>query len=92
MDECHKVEPTGKTQCSHSQYIIPTAQQASYSKAHTLDWKIDNNIVGQVRSGGGLTFAAVEAAGHMVPMDQPQTVSLHNNKKSLLKLCCFYFY
>ena len=31
-------------------------------------------VAGQVKSGGGLTFLAVEGAGHMVPMDQPANV------------------
>ena len=51
-------------------------KQSSYAKAQTLDWNIDGNTAGQVRSGGGLTFAAVNGAGHMVPMDQPRAVSL----------------
>ena len=40
-----------------------------------MDWKLSGAVAGQVRSGGGLTFAAVEGAGHMVPMDQPAAVS-----------------
>ena len=31
-------------------------------------------VAGQVKAGGGLTFLAVEGAGHMVPMDQPANV------------------
>ena len=31
-------------------------------------------VAGQVKAGGGLTFVAVEGAGHMVPMDQPANV------------------
>ena len=34
-------------------------------------------MAGQARSGGGLTpFVEVEEAGHMVPMDQPESVRL----------------
>ena len=51
--------------------------QPAYAKAPTVDWKIAgmDTVAGHVRSGGGLTFAAVEGAGHMVPMDQPAAVS-----------------
>lgn len=49
--------------------------QVAYAKAPTTEWKIDSIIAGQVKSGGGLTFVAVEGAGHMVPMDQPKAVS-----------------
>lgn len=54
------------------------SMQSTYAKAATIDWKVDGAIAGQVRSGGGLTFAAVEGAGHMVPMDQPAAVSLYH--------------
>lgn len=37
-----------------------------------------------MKSGGGLTFAAVEGAGHMVPMDQPEAVS---NPLAVQALC-----
>ena len=35
---------------------------------------MNSQVAGQVKSGGGMTFVAVEAAGHMVPMDQPEVV------------------
>ena len=34
-------------------------------------------MVGEAKSADGFTFLAVEAAGHMVPMNQPQVVSLY---------------
>lgn len=40
-----------------------------------MQWKIGDVVAGEVKSGGGLTFAMVEGAGHMVPMDQPEAVS-----------------
>lgn len=49
--------------------------QSAYAKAKPVKWTIDGEVAGEVRSGGGLTFAAVEGAGHMVPMDQPAAVS-----------------
>ncbi|QRV90103.1 Serine carboxypeptidase [Ceratobasidium sp. AG-Ba] len=35
-------------------------------------WFVDGGLVGSVKSGGGLTFATVDAAGHMVPYDKPK--------------------
>ena len=53
--------------------ISPNIQDAFHS-AETVDWKVGGAVAGQVKSGGGLTFLAVEGAGHMVPMDQPANV------------------
>jgi carboxypeptidase C (cathepsin A) len=39
-----------------------------------VEWTVGGAVAGQVKSGGGLTFLAVEGAGHMVPMDQPANV------------------
>ena len=39
-----------------------------------VDWTVGGAVAGQVKVGGGLTFVAVEEAGHMVPMDQPANV------------------
>jgi carboxypeptidase C (cathepsin A) len=59
-----------------SQSVLAVAyMQPAYAKASTVDWKVGDGVAGHVRSGGGLTFAAVEGAGHMVPMDQPAAVS-----------------
>ena len=47
-----------------------------------VQWSMEGGgVAGEVKSGGGLTFAMVEGAGHMVPMDQPQAVSnsFHNH-------------
>eukprot|EP00475_Leptophrys_vorax_P039794 TRINITY_DN724_c0_g2_i1.p1 TRINITY_DN724_c0_g2~~TRINITY_DN724_c0_g2_i1.p1 ORF type:complete len:441 (+),score=88.36 TRINITY_DN724_c0_g2_i1:64-1386(+) len=35
-------------------------------------WVLSGKTVGEVASSGPLTFLAIEAAGHMVPMDQPE--------------------
>ena len=60
--------------------------QPDYAKASTKDWKVGDVVAGQARSGGGLTFVAVEGAGHMVPMDQPQAVSYHDYDATLFIL------
>ncbi|XP_065897505.1 uncharacterized protein [Dysidea avara] len=44
----------------------------AFNKAAVKDWVIDGYVAGQIRSTNGLTFLAVENAGHMVPMDQPK--------------------
>ena len=51
--------------------------QAEFRQATLMDWKLSSGkVAGQARSGGGLTFVEVEEAGHMVPMDQPESVSV----------------
>lgn len=49
--------------------------QSAFANASTVNWMTNGQLAGQVKSGGGMTFAAVEGAGHMVPMDQPAAVS-----------------
>jgi carboxypeptidase C (cathepsin A) len=60
-----------------------------YAMAQALEWtgqaafnaaKLDPLMIGpveggQVQKSGGLTFVQVDAAGHMVPMDQPAAAS-----------------
>lgn len=75
---CHVT--TGR--CSFSIIVSPCVQP-DYAKASTKDWKIGDVVAGQARSGGGLTFVAVEGAGHMVPMDQPQAVSYDDDMMTL---------
>ncbi|KAL5634578.1 hypothetical protein ACGC1H_002578 [Rhizoctonia solani] len=36
------------------------------------DWVVDGQVAGFTRSANGLTFATVNAAGHMVPYDKPK--------------------
>ncbi len=35
-------------------------------------WKINNKVVGSVKSAGLLELRIVNKAGHLVPMDQPE--------------------
>ena len=39
---------------------------ASYNSVELSDWNIDGKKAGITRTSGGLTFATVEGAGHMV--------------------------
>ena len=55
--------------------LSPVIQDA-FRSAETMDWTVDGAVAGQVKTGGGLTFLAVEGAGHMVPMDQPANVRI----------------
>lgn len=51
--------------------------KAEFDKATLQPWKTaDGTVVGQAKSGGGLSFVQVEGAGHMVPMDQPLAVGV----------------
>ena len=55
-------------------YTFSLTIQDAFRSAETVDWTVGGAVAGQVKSGGGLTFLAVEGAGHMVPMDQPANV------------------
>jgi len=39
---------------------------------HMSNWVLNGSTAGEFASSGPLTFLAIEKAGHMVPMDQPQ--------------------
>jgi carboxypeptidase C (cathepsin A) len=45
--------------------------QEAFNAQKLTNWMVDGKVGGQVRSAQNLTFLAVEAAGHMVPHDQP---------------------
>ncbi|KAF9527152.1 serine carboxypeptidase [Crepidotus variabilis] len=48
------------------------SQQEEFNGQVLRDWKVDGKVAGQTRSAGGLTFATVLGAGHMVPYDKPK--------------------
>ncbi|KAI0807995.1 serine carboxypeptidase [Fomes fomentarius] len=43
-----------------------------YKNAPKRDWHVDGQVAGWTRSGGGLTFATIDSAGHLAPYDQPE--------------------
>ncbi len=45
---------------------------AAFAAAEMREWTVDGKVAGTVKSSGGLTFATVHAAGHMVPYDKPK--------------------
>lgn len=45
--------------------------QKDFVKQELRDWIVDDHKAGRTRSYGGLTFATVDGAGHMVPYDKP---------------------
>ncbi|CAF9938885.1 MAG: hypothetical protein HETSPECPRED_001408 [Heterodermia speciosa] len=53
---------------------LPWPGQTAYNKAETEDLKLggDGKKIGEVKSSGNLTFVRIHAAGHMVPLDQPE--------------------
>ncbi|KAI0056758.1 alpha/beta-hydrolase [Artomyces pyxidatus] len=46
--------------------------KAQFVDQELRDWKIDGKVVGKTRSAKGLTFATIDAAGHMAPYDKPK--------------------
>lgn len=38
----------------------------SRHKLNTKEWKVDSKVAGETRRAGGLTFATIEGAGHVV--------------------------
>lgn len=43
-----------------------------FQKAPFEQWMVNGSVAGQVKAYGPLTFLQIEAAGHMVPRDQPK--------------------
>ncbi|XP_006457521.1 hypothetical protein AGABI2DRAFT_139843 [Agaricus bisporus var. bisporus H97] len=46
--------------------------QKEFVKEELREWTVDGKRAGLVRAKRGLTFATVDAAGHMVPYDKPK--------------------
>jgi len=46
-----------------------------WNKATSLEWKIDNKVVGTVRNFKQLTFVNLYNSGHHVSRDQPKATS-----------------
>ncbi|KAI0092563.1 Alpha/Beta hydrolase protein [Irpex rosettiformis] len=42
-----------------------------YGRQAWRDWTVDGEKAGETKSSGGLTFATIRGAGHMVPHDKP---------------------
>jgi len=53
--------------------------QHGFVDAPVVPWKVNDAVAGTSQSYQGLTFLAVENAGHMVPMDQPANALLMLN-------------
>ncbi|KAI0778827.1 serine carboxypeptidase [Trametes elegans] len=47
------------------------SRQDLYRSEPLREWRVGDEVAGKVRSGGGLTFATIDGAGHMAPYDQP---------------------
>ncbi|CAE6415970.1 unnamed protein product [Rhizoctonia solani] len=45
---------------------------AEFAAQKDRNWIVDGRVAGFTRSANGLTFATVDAAGHMVPYDKPK--------------------
>lgn len=45
---------------------------AEFQSAKRNIWRVNNEIAGYYKKGGNLTHITVRAAGHMVPVDQPE--------------------
>ncbi|KAI0058953.1 serine carboxypeptidase [Artomyces pyxidatus] len=46
--------------------------KAEFGSQALREWKVGGAVAGKTRSAKGLTFATVDAAGHMVPYDKPK--------------------
>lgn len=40
--------------------------KGAFRAAGSREWKVDEEVAGLVQSGGGLTFATLNGAGHLV--------------------------
>ena len=47
-------------------FALEWSAQAAYRESQKRDWLVDGEVAGQARSGGGLTFATIYGAGHLV--------------------------
>lgn len=45
---------------------------AAFRAEEMREWTVDGKVAGTVKSSGGLTFATIHKAGHMVPYDKPK--------------------
>ncbi|GAB1523144.1 hypothetical protein RhiTH_006274 [Rhizoctonia solani] len=45
---------------------------AEFTAQKDRNWIVESQVAGFTRSANGLTFATVDAAGHMVPYDKPK--------------------
>ncbi|KAH9849189.1 serine carboxypeptidase [Lenzites betulinus] len=46
-------------------------KQEQFRNEPLREWLVEDEVAGKVRSGGGLTFATIDGAGHMTPYDEP---------------------
>ncbi|KAJ7737094.1 Alpha/Beta hydrolase protein [Mycena metata] len=46
--------------------------QTEFRAQELREWTVDGKRAGRTRTAGGLTFATVDGAGHMVPYDKPK--------------------
>ncbi|NVK86910.1 MAG: S10 family peptidase [Gammaproteobacteria bacterium] len=44
-----------------------------FNQRSRVPWKVDHKLLGHFRSAGNLTQVLVNGAGHLVPMDQPES-------------------
>ncbi|KAH7885523.1 Alpha/Beta hydrolase protein [Phlebopus sp. FC_14] len=51
---------------------MPWSGQETFKEEPLRVWEVEGEVVGKTRSTGGLTFATVDGAGHMVPYDKPK--------------------
>ena len=42
------------------------SSQRAFRSQPLREWKVEGEVAGKTRSAGGLTFATIDAAGHMV--------------------------
>ena len=57
--------------------------QSAFDNATFKNWMVNGKLAGRVKTGGGLTFVEVANAGHMVPLNQPEAVSVGSSLKEM---------
>eukprot|EP01134_Creolimax_fragrantissima_P007109 CFRG7109T1 len=52
---------------------LPWHGHDGFNSAEVKDWKVNDKVMGTVRSFDNFKFLTIADAGHMVPMDQPES-------------------
>ena len=57
-------------------FALEWSAHDAYRSAELREWLVDGEVAGKTRSGGGLTFATIAGAGHMVRLNLHSSVGV----------------